>query len=73
MIEIMSIGLWIIKRRLACFSHQIVDATQRVIGIVERVGQLVHPIVGLAVSIETHSYSRTVKKVRIRLNKLKTE
>lgn len=45
-------------------SHQIVDATQCVIGIVERVGQLVHPIVGLTVSIETHSYSRTMKKGR---------
>lgn len=54
---------------LAAFSHQIVDATQRVIGIVEWVGQLVHPIVGLAVAIETHSYSRTGKK-RINLDKI---
>lgn len=46
---------------LACFSHQIVDATQCVIGIVERVGQLVHAIVGLTVTIETHSHSRTGK------------
>lgn len=48
--------------RLACFSHQTVDATQRVIGVVERIGQLVDPIVGLAVPIETHSYSTTVKR-----------
>ena len=42
--------------------HQIVDAAQRVIGIVERVGQLVHSVVGLAVSIETHSDGGTVEK-----------
>lgn len=40
--------------------HQILSAAQRVIGVVERVGQLVHAVVGLAVSIETHSYGRTV-------------
>lgn len=52
------------EESLALFPHQIVDATQRVIGIVERIGQLVHPIIGLTVSIETHSYGRTVKKKR---------
>lgn len=57
--------VWLqIEERLARFSHQIVDATQCVIGIVERVGQMVHPVVGLAVSIETHSHGRTVKEER---------
>jgi hypothetical protein len=29
-----------------------------VVGIVEGVGQLVHPVIGLTVTIETHSNSR---------------
>lgn len=41
------------------FSHHVVDATQCVIGVVERVGQPVHPVVGLTVTIEAHSHSRT--------------
>ena len=58
--------VWLqIEESLARFSHQIVDATQRVIGIVERVGQMVHPVVGLAVSIETHSHGGTVRKGEI--------
>lgn len=40
-------------------THQVADSTQRVIGVVERVRELVHPIVGLAVAIETHSDGRT--------------
>lgn len=39
-------------------SYQAVDATQSVVGIVEGVGQLVHPVIGLTVTIETHSKSR---------------
>lgn len=58
-----------IIQMLACISHQIVDATQCVIDFVEGVGQLIHAIIGFTVPIETHSYSRTVKRWNTFINK----
>lgn len=43
-------------------TNQTVHAAQRVIGIVNRVGQLVDSIVGLTVAIETHTHSNTEKR-----------
>lgn len=56
------------KQAAASFTHQVLHAAQRAVGAVERVGQLVHAVVGLAVAIETHSDSRTARKDEVRLN-----
>lgn len=37
-------------------TYQAVHAAQRVVGVVQGVGQLVHAVVGLAVAIETHTH-----------------
>lgn len=50
------------------FTHQVLHAAQRAVGTVERVGQLVHAVVGLAVAIETHSDGRAARKDKVRLN-----
>lgn len=44
------------------FTYQTVYAAQCVICIVERVGQLVHAIVCLAVAIETHTHRDAAKR-----------
>lgn len=49
-------------------THQVLHAAQRAVGAVERVGQLVHAVVGLAVAIETHSDSRTARKDEVRFD-----
>lgn len=56
------------SRRVTSFTHQVLHAAQRAVGTVERVGQLVHAVVGLAVAIETHSDGRAVRKDKVRLN-----
>lgn len=43
-------------------SYQTANATQCVIGIINWVSQLVNSIIGFAVSIETHTHRRTVRK-----------
>lgn len=42
-------------------TYQAVHSCQRVIGVVEGIGQLVHAIIGFAVSIETHSHGNAAK------------
>ena len=39
-----------------CFTYQTVHTAQRMIGVVQGVGQLVHAVIGLAVAIETHTH-----------------
>lgn len=56
------------SRRVTSFTHQVLHAAQRAVGTVERVGQLVHAVVGLAVAIETHSDGRAARKDKVRLN-----
>lgn len=43
-------------------SYLTINASQGVIGVIERIGHLVDAIVGFAVSIETHSHCRTERK-----------
>ena len=40
--------------------YQHIDPGEGVVGVVQGVEQLVHPVVGLAVSIETHAHRRAV-------------
>ena len=56
-------GLWGVHSAFlsVIVSYQAVDPTQCVVGIVEGVGQLVHPIIGFTVTIETHSYGGAVE------------
>lgn len=56
------------KQDITSFTHQVLHAAQRAVGTVERVGQLVHAVVGLAVAIETHSDSRTARKDELGFN-----
>lgn len=44
------------------FTYQTVHAAQCMIGIVERVGQLVHAIICLTVAIETHTHRDAAKR-----------
>lgn len=43
-------------------THQHIDGSERVIGCEKRRGQLIHPIVSLAVAIETDAYGNTAKR-----------
>lgn len=42
--------------RSSVFTYQTVHTTQRMIGVVQGVGQLVHAVIGLTVAIETHTH-----------------
>lgn len=42
-------------------THQQIDGSQCVIGCEKRRGQLIHPIISLAVAIETDAYGNTAK------------
>ena len=54
------VRVWIRAAVYVClFSHQQIDGSQCVIGSQQRRGQLVHPIVRLAVAIETNAYGNT--------------
>lgn len=45
-------------------THQQIDGSQCVIGCEKRRGQLIHPIISLAVAIETDAYGNTAKRER---------
>lgn len=47
-------GVWV--------THQTVHTAQRVIGVVQGVGQLVDTVVGLAVAIETHAHCNAAER-----------
>lgn len=43
-------------------TYQTVNTTKCVIGIVQRIGQLVHTVVGLTVAIETYTHCDAVER-----------
>lgn len=45
-----------LRVRRWCSTYQAVHTAQRVIGVVQGVGQLVHAVIGLTVAIETHTH-----------------
>lgn len=51
----------IYSQRCYICTYQTVHSCQCVIGIIEGIGQLVHPIIGFTVSIETNSHGNTEK------------
>ena len=43
-------------------THQTIDPSQGVVGVVHGVSQLVHSVVSLTVAIETHTYRHAVRE-----------